>query len=241
MNQSQDKPLLPDRSAIPAYNDSGNDDQEAISSPGLDEFKGWKDSKQAFYQFLLHGAIYILLGVIFYSFILQTKFTVIDSIYFSVCVFTTVGYGDISPDSSILGMVFTMLYALYGIIILGIFLGILGDIAIERQKQLNKQFSKFTRIKYLDSLANSPHDGAEKPRLIIYDIIDIVKGQLFFIATLMVLAIPLCYLENWSFVEGMYWLVITATTVGLGDEVSKVIIFSPFAFQKKSIEVNDGV
>ena len=232
MSQSQDKPLLVDRSdrTYDAVDEEQQSDEETSSFPDLgDEFMGWKDSMQAWHHALLHAVIYISLGVLFYSYILETKFTVIDSMYFSVTIFTTVGYGDISPDYSVLAMVFTMLYAFYGIIILGIFLGMLGDIAIERQHQLNKQIENYTRTKYFNALTNSHQESVEKPainsdRSLIYDIIDIVKGETMFIVTLSILGIPICYLENWSFLKGMYWLVITATTVGLGDEVSNPIL-----------------
>jgi len=198
---------------------------ETSSSAGFaDGFSSWSDSMQAFHQAIFHGILYVLLGVLFYSFILETKFTVIESIYFSVCVFTTVGYGDLSPDASVAGMGFTIVYALYGIIILGIFLGILGDMAVERQQKLNKEFTKNASTKYLNTIVSNPSDvSADDPtedadQSFFLDIIAILKKQWMGIVILLALAMPVFILENWGLERGIYWLMITATTVGLGDE-----------------------
>ena len=222
MNQPQDQPLLVDRT--PSYNGSQPSDEESNSSDGFEDgFSTWSDSMQAFHQAIFHGIIYILLGVVFYSFILSTKFTVIESIYFSVCIFTTVGYGDISPDSTAAGMAFTIFFALYGIIILGIFLGILGDMAVERQQKLNQEIAKYASTRYLNTLTNATVVDAEEVtedsgRPFLYDILGIVKEQRMNIVILIILATPVFILEKWSFERGIYWFVITATTVGLGDE-----------------------
>ena len=238
MRQPENQPLLLEHigsgsAKTSGYNDPGgsqgydekqpSDEESNPSASFADGFSSWSDSMHAFHQAIFHGIIYIGIGVVFYSFILSTKFTVIDSIYFSVCIFTTVGYGDLSPDATVAGMTFTIFYAMYGIIILGIFLGILGDIAIERQQKLNKEISRYASTKYLNTLTNpseandeASSEYAKKPFL--YDIYGIVKQQRMNIIILIVLAIPVFILEKWSFVRGIYWFIITATTVGLGDE-----------------------
>ncbi len=198
---------------------------ESDSSAGFaDGFSSWSDSIEAFHQAIMHGIIYVLLGVVFYSYILETKFTVIESIYFSVCIFTTVGYGDLSPDASVAGMAFTIVYSLYGIIILGIFLGILGDMAVERQQKLKNEFTKNASSRYLNAIVSNPsHVSDDDPtedadQSFIYDILAILKRQWIGILILLVLAMPVFILEKWSLERGIYWFMITATTVGFGDE-----------------------
>lgn len=56
-------------------------------------------------------------GAVFYH--LVEGFSYIDAIYFTACTLTTVGYGDITPQTDA-GKLFTAVYAFVGI---GIFLG----------------------------------------------------------------------------------------------------------------------
>ena len=144
MNQLQNQSLLSGRNdngsaktssynalgGSQGYDEERTTEEESPSVGFTDGFSTWSDSLQAFHQAIFHVILYIGIGVVFYFFILDTKLTVIDSVYFSVAIFTTVGYGDISADSTNAGMIFTIFFALYGIIILGIFLGILGNIAV---------------------------------------------------------------------------------------------------------------
>ncbi|MBV7335508.1 potassium channel family protein [Chloroflexi bacterium TSY] len=50
----------------------------------------------------------------------------LDSFYFTIITLTTVGYGDFSPQTS-LGKLFSMLYILLGLGVLGAFIAILSD------------------------------------------------------------------------------------------------------------------
>lgn len=70
------------------------------------------------------GATAIILGtgVVFYHFI--ENLSLIDALYFSVITLTTVGYGDISPETDI-GKLFTVMYIIAGIAILGTFANLL--------------------------------------------------------------------------------------------------------------------
>ena len=51
-------------------------------------------------------------GTVFYRFVEDMRW--IDSLYFCVITLTTVGYGDISPDT-VAGKLFTMAYVIVGI------------------------------------------------------------------------------------------------------------------------------
>ena len=246
MNQSQNQSLLTDSTGngsakTSGYNalggSQGYDEERTVEegSPSAgftDGFSTWSDSLQAFHQAIFHIILYIGIGIFFYSFILDTKLTVIDSVYFSVAIFTTVGYGDISADSTNAGMIFTIFFALYGIIILGIFLGILGNMAVERQERLNEEVKKRASDAYLNTLSQGrphpDHDEEQKEESVeganysfLSELYRIIKEQRVNIMVLAALAIPVIILEKWSIVKGIYWLVITSTTIGLGDEYPK--------------------
>ena len=71
-------------------------------------------------------------GTVFYR--LVEKLTWVDSLYFSVITLTTVGYGDISPSTTV-GKLFTMAYVIVGI---GVFVALVTEVAqhlIEVRKQ----------------------------------------------------------------------------------------------------------
>lgn len=72
------------------------------------------------------------IGVVFYRIV--EKLSLVDAIYFCVITLTTVGYGDITPQTEI-GKLFTSGYVLVGIGIIGTF----GSLLYKRVK-LNQQF-----------------------------------------------------------------------------------------------------
>jgi voltage-gated potassium channel Kch len=67
----------------------------------------------------------LLGGTIFYS--LEEGWSVVDAFYFSVTTLTTVGLGDLSPQTAI-GKLFTVVYIFAGI---GIILGFIDAVAKE--------------------------------------------------------------------------------------------------------------
>ncbi len=61
--------------------------------------------------------VLILIGVVFYTW--QEDWSITDSLYFSIVALTTIGFGDFTPTTTTTRM-FTIVYALTGIGILGI-------------------------------------------------------------------------------------------------------------------------
>eukprot|EP00534_Pseudo-nitzschia_fraudulenta_P011130 CAMPEP_0201204628 /NCGR_PEP_ID=MMETSP0851-20130426/169255_1 /ASSEMBLY_ACC=CAM_ASM_000631 /TAXON_ID=183588 /ORGANISM="Pseudo-nitzschia fraudulenta, Strain WWA7" /LENGTH=372 /DNA_ID=CAMNT_0047492757 /DNA_START=91 /DNA_END=1209 /DNA_ORIENTATION=- len=221
---------------LPKYGDSATKDnyssiesrsaeeEDSPSTPGFaDGYSSFSESNKALKQGISHVVVYILIGVLAFSFVLETQWSILDSVYFSVVVFTTVGYGDLSPDTTTAGMLFTIIYALYGIIIVGIFLGILGDIALERQEIRKKESMKTHSDNYLSKITQrDPIDEnateVEMDENFMHEVCGMLETQSRSIVILIVLAMPVMVLEKWSFVKGIYWLIITGTTIGLGDE-----------------------
>lgn len=60
------------------------------NSPGLtDGYQAWAQSFDAFHQAIFHTLLYFTVGVIAYSYLLDTRWPIVDSVYFSVVIFTT--------------------------------------------------------------------------------------------------------------------------------------------------------
>jgi potassium channel subfamily K len=223
---SEAQPLLDEERPATTEEDKGFDDGYA----------DWSNTFRAFEEALFHGSLYVILGISFYSFILGTNLTVIQSVYFAVSVFTTVGYGDISPAVSNASMIFTIFFALYGIVILGIFLGVVGDYFVNKEQQVVDDLKKKAKNKYLELIStkaegiieeeeeeeeyeedSSVYKFLAKYDLFLADLYLIAVNQKILILGVLVFGIPLMIAENWSIVQFLYWLVITGTTIGLGD------------------------
>ncbi len=85
------------------------------------------------YRTLSLSTLFILInGTVFYHFIERLSW--IDALYFSVITLTTVGYGDISPQTNI-GKLFTIVYILVG---LGIIFGFIDAFYKHRMAQIEK-------------------------------------------------------------------------------------------------------
>ncbi len=81
-----------------------------------------KISKHAFRYLSIIAVATIATGTIFYH--LVEKLGWIDAYYFSVITLSTVGYGDISPQTTV-GKLFTTIYILIGVGILTTFISAL--------------------------------------------------------------------------------------------------------------------
>ena len=102
------------------------------------------------YQFRILGFISLLtlaIGTIAYHFIENLSW--IDSVYFSTITLTTIGYGDIAPQTDI-GKLFTVFYVIIGISIIGAFVNAIIRRAGARNAEhhnfnLLEVFSKFSK------------------------------------------------------------------------------------------------
>jgi hypothetical protein len=105
---------------------------------------------------LLAILLYLIVAVLMFCFVLEPQWTVIDSCYFAVSTFTTLGYGDLSPTST-MSVIFTTLYALAGVACLGLALGILGSLLLETkeirmcQEKLKTEFEALTMFDHDDN------------------------------------------------------------------------------------------
>jgi hypothetical protein len=94
------------------------------------------------------------------------------------------------------------------------------------QQQNDDQISQFATINsagIADNIDNDNDDddellNEEEKATILTDIYTICKEQFRYMIVLIIIAIPIIILERWSAIKGLYWMIISATTIGLGDE-----------------------
>ncbi len=74
----------------------------------------------------LTGAV-VAAGTVFFHF--QEGLRWLDAVYFTVITLTTVGYGDIAPQTDA-GKLFTIAYLVVGLGIIAAFIGVVSEIAV---------------------------------------------------------------------------------------------------------------
>eukprot|EP00980_Cylindrotheca_fusiformis_P030779 scaffold25411_cov152-Cylindrotheca_fusiformis.AAC.6 len=203
----------------------GTSDEEESRQPQTsigftDRYVDWTHSKDSIFKAEVASAVYIAGAIILYSFVLE-DWPILDSVYFAVTVYILSGYGDLSPTNDI-SRLCTVVFASSGIVILGVFLGIVGtrlfEVREERanekiqtaQKQVLKQFKPHDS----QSISEQP---PRKPMTFLDHVWEIFKVEAPIILLLMLLASPVVYLEGWDPIMGFYWMFVTGTTIGFGD------------------------
>ncbi|KAI3719674.1 hypothetical protein L6452_20576 [Arctium lappa] len=160
--------------------------------------------------------LYLLLGVIIYwynrdSFMGSETHVVIDALYFCIVTMCTIGYGDITPNSSVTKL-FSIMFVLVGFGFIDILLSGMVSHVLDLQENY-----------LLTSLSNRKKDG--HPSYII----DVKKGRMR-IRMKVALAlgvVVLCisigvavlhFVERLGWLDCFYLSVMSVTTVGYGDK-----------------------
>lgn len=78
----------------------------------------------------------LVVGAVFYHYV--EGLSVLDALYFSVTTLTTVGFGDISPQTAA-GKIFTILYILGGISLMLAFLNLMAKRIVWRMTSMGEQ------------------------------------------------------------------------------------------------------
>jgi len=129
------------------------------------------------------------------------KWTILDSIYFSIVTLTTVGYGDLAPQTDT-GRIFGFFYVLFG---LGVVFNIIRKAIDGVTESLRQKTNNIFEHEAGD--ANIYLEYISKVTLWTAVIIGFVVGGGAIYALL----------EGWTMLEGTWWAFITTLTVGFGD------------------------
>ena len=160
-----------------------------------------------------------------------------DAIYFCIQTVTTVGYGDITPETDE-GKLFTIFYIVMSFTLAFSSLALLTAAITSRSLSCSK---KKKPIHLLQSLRNqrqkSARDDDEKGSSDPVDmgqgrgsaafarrtsmarkyLIEILQLVLLIILLTTLYALMGSYMEGWGMLDSYYWAVVTISTVGLGD------------------------
>lgn len=188
---------------------------------------------------VVYTVSYLGLAVVAYSFIFE-QWSVIDSLYFAVSTFTTVGYGDLEPQSQS-SQLFTIFFAVYGVIILGIFIGVVGHSISEGRAATTRRWKRNQKRRLLHHLfpdyrPPSLYPPSEGDPLIqqarrhswwsdnvslLDDVWNVCKVEAPEILLVMLLALILGLREGWTMTSTFYFCIMSASTTGYGDYVPK--------------------
>uniref|UniRef100_A0A8C5NCW5 Potassium channel domain-containing protein n=1 Tax=Gouania willdenowi TaxID=441366 RepID=A0A8C5NCW5_GOUWI len=131
-----------------------------------------------------------------------------SAFFFAGTVITTIGYGNIAP-STVGGKIFCILYAIFGIPLFGFLLAGIGD-------QLGTIFVK--SILRVERIFRQKHKQFSQTKIRVTSVIlFILAGCIVFVT---IPAVIFKHIEGWTTLEAIYFVVITLTTVGIGDYVA---------------------
>ncbi|KAF7228346.1 potassium channel subfamily K member 10 [Nothobranchius furzeri] len=136
---------------------------------------------------------------------LTSRWDMGSAFFFCGSIITTIGFGNLSPRTWF-GQLFCMCYALVGIPMFGILLAGVGDhMGTMLRKAVGKIETLFLKRKIKPNTVR-----------VISAVLSILIGCLIFLA---VPTVVFQRVEKWTFLESLYFVVITLTTVGFGDYV----------------------
>ena len=148
--------------------------------------KRWSDITNMSYEFTLRECLalfiaLLMIGGLAYSFCFN-QWSIIDSLYFTIVTLTTCGYGDITPTTPG-GKVFATVFALAGVVILGLVLGVVGSQLVEAEinytesakaksskavdnaftRRYPKRYDSMSSLESMDSTGSSVYDTESCP------------------------------------------------------------------------------
>lgn len=179
----------------------------------------------------IYTILYVLMAIVAFSFVFE-RWSIIDSTYFAVATFTTVGYGDLQP-TTVAGQLFTIAFSVYGVIILGIFIGIFGHAISMGQQKALQRLQKGRQRHLLKLMFQTEHkrDAAKIIRKksffrdhisLLQDVMDVVRIEFPEIVAVIVFAMILGFREGWSLTSTLYFAIMSASTVSPSKGASKI-------------------
>ncbi|XP_038689552.1 two-pore potassium channel 1-like [Tripterygium wilfordii] len=162
----------------------------------------------------LYFAVYLAIGTICFYFV-RNEITgmktdgLLDAVYFTIVTMTTVGYGDLVPDSA-LSKLLACAFVFSGMGIVGMLLSKGADYLVEKQEiLLFKTVHKHQKVDQNEMLKEIEFSKVKYKTIVtfILMLVFIIVGTIF-----------LVFVEGLSFVNAFYCVCSTITTLGYGDQ-----------------------
>lgn len=158
------------------------------------------------------------------EFSLKTISLALNLHIFTVTVSTTCGYGDKEP-TTVPGKIFTIFFAIYGVIILGVFIAIFGAFISEAQTMAMKRFQVKQQNQMMETLFGQSTRIADLDKTGFWsdhvsladDIWKVIRAESPLILLVGVMAMILGVREGWDWTSTLYFCIMAATTTGYGD------------------------
>ena len=181
---------------------------------------------------------YLTVGVLAYSVVFE-KWPVVDSLYFTSVCFSTVGYGDLCP-TTVAGRMFTSFFGFTGIAFLGAAVATICTSFVQAEVEAVKKAETAGKRRVLKLFKGMPKEidnirkeknqskiqqkvkkeqkEAVKWASHVLSKLNFLKSFIPSLAIIHVGGAIMGYINGgWTFLESMYYAIITASTIGLGD------------------------
>ena len=188
------------------------------------DFRGFafESSRGALKLYALCCLGYISISVIAFSFVFE-RWSIIDAVYFALVTFTTTGFGDLVPSTEG-GRIFTTFFVVFGVIMLGVFVGIVGHSISEahyvtmKRKKKGRQLTMLQSM-YPDYLKTAQDGETQESESVVQDIKHVVWKSFPLLLIIALFACIIGAIEGWPVSTSMYFCAILSTTTGYGDVV----------------------
>lgn len=162
---------------------------------------------------------YFVIGWFAYCLIFES-FTFTEATYFLMVTLTTVGYGDLTPTTQA-SRLFTLIFVLFGIAVVAVALVEIAEFVMKKREAIMKK-AQAEMIKHAGD--EEEDDEPEPSQVSTWDKVKAfvhahpIIGLTFnFTAYAVIAGGIFAGIENWPFMDGVYFSIITGTTIGYGD------------------------
>ena len=182
------------------------------NDPPPESFQPLNKNRRAFWYSIAAIFMYLFIGALTYTLWIP-EWSVVDSIYFSVATFTTVGYGDIYPMTD--GQqIFTLFYIIGGVFTFGaILFGFLFDDLYNNFEHISKESKAMTSEYFIERLDSGGEAIIlEEEENFRSDFIKSLTATAPAIGSLIIPPLIMGYYEQWGVLQSLYFTVTSAST-----------------------------